>query len=99
MKAYLIIETGYEGIESLCWLTESKEEAISKREEFIDKKMEEDREMWEEWQKNPELAEIDRPLKKREDVANFFCIQEWNGKEFECVCRDLGVKITKLMFR
>jgi len=99
MEAYLVIETGYEGIESLCWLTVNKEEAITKREEMIDKKFQERKEMWEEWNKDPELKEINHPMKKREDIADFFCIQKWDGEEFDCVCRELGVKVSKPMFR
>ena len=91
VKQYLVIETGYEGIEKLCWLTENREYAISKREEFINKKVERDKELWKDY---PEHR-----LKSRQEIANFFCIQEWTGKEFQCVCKELGVKVTKLMLR
>lgn len=91
---YLIIETGYEGIEQLCYLTDSREEAVAYKAKAIEEKRRE----------QEEIAEMLRkegldPHEGSRDVADFFCIQKWDGKEFSCACGDLGVAPSKPMFR
>jgi len=88
---FLVIETGYEGIEQLCWLTDSPKEAIKKLKFFRRK----------EWKKRKRIykgrPKILQP--KRRYVWDFFCIQKWDGKEFKCVCSELGVSPSEPMFR
>ena len=88
---YLIIQTGYEGIEKLCWLTDKKEESLTKREEFIDKEVRHQKDMWQDFP--------DYRIKTRQEIADFFCIQQWKNNRFDCVCKEVGVKINKLMLR
>lgn len=105
-EAYLIIETGYEGIQTLCYLTLDKTDAVFKLKEFQDKKVEAERklqkEMNEHWIKEgrPELVDKTRFTKRRiQHIKDFFCVQKWNGEKFKCVCKELGVAPSKLMLR
>lgn len=97
-EKFLLIETGYEGIQNLCWLSEDKDEILKKREEFIDKKIEDKKEL------NKLLLEDtpDYPIREpypRQHYADFFCVQKWDGKKFSCVCNELEVNPSKLMLR
>ena len=105
-EAYLIIETGYEGIESLLWLTDSQEEAIEKVKEFreraIEDKIQQRKDMNELWRKEnaPGLCESEELTEEeKQHIRDFICVQKWNGKQFACVCGDLGVNPSKLMLR
>ena len=105
-EAYLIIETGYEGIESLLWLTETKEAAIEKVKEFREKaitdKIQQRKDMNKFWRKEnkPKLCEPEELTdEEKQNLQDFICVQKWNGKKFACVCGDLGVKPSKLMLR
>lgn len=100
LPVYLIIETSYEGIETLCYLTDDVDEAkaIKKREEdrVVDERkkfLAHDREigMSETWLKETES--------RLEEVRDFICIQIWDGKEFSCACGELGVNPSKMMLR
>lgn len=97
-KKFLLIETGYEGIEQLCWLSSDKEEILRKREEFINAKIkqkEEDNKLLK--QEMPDFEPF--PVRERQYYADFFCIQKWDGKEFSCDCGELDVKPSKIMLR
>lgn len=97
-EAYLIIKTGFEGIEKLCYLTKNKEEAIRNfkriKEEEI-KEIEKDRKVMNEyWRKEKKLEMIKEEKLTQEEIQkieDFFCIQKWDGKEFSCACEELGV--------
>ena len=43
----------------------------------------------------PELHRV----KPKQEIANFFCIQQWDGKELKCVCPELEVSPSELMLR
>ena len=105
-EAYLIIETGYEGIESLLWLAETKKEAIEKvkkyREKTVEEKIQQRKDMNELWRKEnkPELCESEELTdEEKQNLRDFICVQKWNGKQFACVCGELDVRPSKLMLR
>jgi hypothetical protein len=105
-ETYLIIETGCEGIESLLWLAETKEEAIEKvkdyREKIIEEKIQHRKKMNEWWRKenSPELCESEELTdEEKQNLRDFICVQKWNGKRFACACGELHVNPSKLMLR
>lgn len=105
-EAYLIIETGYEDIESLLWLADSKEEAIGKVKEFREKAIEKEiqdrkdlNEMWRKQNKPEFLKSEALSNEEKQNLQDFICVQKWNGKQFACVCGKLGVNPSKLMLR
>ncbi len=71
-RHYLIIKTGYEGIDELCWLAHGEAEAIK---------------------------EIKRFRKKDKEDWDNYCVQEWDGTRFLCVCNRLGVSPSQKMLR
>ena len=32
------------------------------------------------------------------EIAGKFCVQHWSGKEFDCECKKLGIKIEKILY-
>jgi len=97
-EIFLLIETGYEGIQQLCWLSEDKEEILKKRDVFINDKIkqkEEDNKILK--QEIPDFEPS--PVRERQYYADFFCVQKWDGKEFSCACGELKVNPSKLMLR
>ena len=95
-KAYLIIETGFEGIEELCYLTDIPAKAVKRLRKIhqkIDDESERDPESWRE--QNNFIANLHRI----QDKKDFYCIQRWNGQTFECACNELGIETSKLMLR
>lgn len=97
-EKWLLIETGYEGIKHLCWLSEDKDEILKKREEFINvkiKQKEEDNEILKKEMPDLELS----PVRPRQYYADFFCVQKWDGKEFACACDEFQVNPSQLMLR
>jgi hypothetical protein len=95
-EAYLIIQTGYEGIESLDFLTTKSALAIQKL-GHIHEKIENDNERDPEWclDENNFIAKLHSIQGKKD----FYCIQKWNGKKFDCVCSKLGISPSTLMLR
>ena len=95
-EAYLIIQTGYEGIEQLNYLTSLPTLAIKRLEQIyeeIDNNSERDPDGWRE--ENNFIAKRHQIQKDKD----FYCIQKWNGKKFDCACHLLGVEPSKLMLR
>jgi len=98
-EAYLIIKTGCEGIEKLCYLTEDQKDAVKKTMDFKRKILEE-----KEKRKIRDKTEKDRyPMSdgSYDFLYNpdFYCVQKWNGESFECACKELGVPPSKKMLR
>jgi len=98
---YLVIRTGYEGIEELNWLTSDPMEAIKKAKllqmvcvkELVDLAY------------NPaDFEDDDTYLDKLTDekiqhTKDFVCVQKWTGEKFVCACAELGINPSKRMFR
>ena len=94
-ELYLLIKTGYEGIEELCYLSDSSSTILEKRKEFITKNLVEEKELWKD-----ECTELrEEMVSSEQEVADFFCVQHWDGEKFACVCSKLGVSPSKLMLR
>ena len=106
-EQYLIIKCGYEGIEKLSYLTDNPEDAkkkiLSIRKDIQDNcdKVKDlgidiDGDYWELSEKVGKLY-IDEKI-SQEIYASFsdnpdqYCVQKWNGKDFECCCKELGVE-------
>ena len=89
---YLIIKTGYEGIEELCWLGEDQEQAIAKVKELREKVVTDFKELFKD---DPDMLNEER----LQNEADFICVQEWNGVGFNCVCSRLRVSPSKPMLR
>lgn len=88
---YLLIETGYEGIESLCWLTDDPVEVKEQFTQFSEKKVKYLKDLF---------KDSDLPIHRTpQQIKDFFCVQKWNGKAFKCVCEEIGTKPSKLMLR
>lgn len=89
-EPFLIIKVGFEGIDKLAWLTGNPDDAIKEREKAIKR----------------EIAQANKDCKKTKvrriftdkEISDRFCIQKWNGKKFNCVCKDLGLKVHEEMF-
>lgn len=92
---YLLIETGHEGIEALCSLSADKSTILQERKKFIAKKIKSEKELW----KNERPALKRKMMPSKRAVADFFCVQHWDGEKFECVCAKLNVKPSRLMLR
>jgi len=96
-EAYLIIKTGCEGIEELCFLTSLPKEAIEKT-------MELKRTILEEKEK-AKIRDRKDGFSNHESFydfiynPDFYCVQKWDGEKFKCACSELGVKPSKLMLR
>ena len=104
-EAYLLIQCGYEGIEGLLHLSESKEEVISKINELraeIKRVNYKIAELTKEFDvENIRELEIEDLVKAGKITweeshlsyteADSYCIMKWDGKEFKCVCSELGV--------
>lgn len=48
------------------------------------------------------LIDINKRLKMDrlfadKEIADRFCIQEWDGSKFDCECKDLGVKTSEMV--
>jgi hypothetical protein len=100
LPIYLIIETGYEGIEALCHLTDDVDEAKATKKREEDRVVEErksflvhDREI------GMSKAYIEEQESRLGEARDFICVQKWDGKSFDCACGDLGVSPSKLMLR
>lgn len=80
---YLLIKTGYEGIDDIIYLSDNAKEITKKRIEIIRKRYD----------------VFARESYTEECFAEFFCVQKWDGKEFKCCCAELGVEPSKMMLR
>jgi hypothetical protein len=92
---YLLIETGDEGIEDLCYLSDSSVVILDKRKEFIAKKISLEAELWK--NESPEFREERMPSEER--ISDYFCVQQWDGEKFNCACSKLGVSPSSQMLR
>lgn len=82
-EAYLIIKTGYEGIEQLAFLTEDLKKATKKMEYFHHKIDEIERDV-DGWRDENNFIAVRHEKQKKKD---WYCLQKWNGREFDCVCK------------
>lgn len=88
-EPYIIIRVGFEAIDKLVYLIGNPDEAVNIRERAI----------------KVALAEVNISCKKTgvrriftdKEIAERFCIQKWTGNKFECVCKELGVKIDEMV--
>lgn len=103
---YLLIETGYEGIERLCYVTKSPKIAIVQKKKFqeeaIKKKIERNKDANKYWKKEGKRMFLEPETlteEQKQSIRNFFCIQKWNGKDFECACKELKVEPSEMMLR
>jgi len=103
---YLIIETGYEGIESLLYVTKStkraKEKLLYYKEKAIKDKIAMRKRFNKDWDKegHPEFKESEELTEEeKQKLRDFICVQKWNGKEFDCACSDFDLGPSQLMLR
>lgn len=99
LTSYLVVKTGYEGIEELAYLTGDPKIAVKKLKELRKKDYEEQKKLEKEWNKDLPKEDRDSYSYTRQHVYNFWCIQEWDGKSFKCICRKLGIPPTEMMLR
>jgi len=108
MKEYchfLIVETGFEGINEILYFTEDAVEVVKKIEEYRTKKVEDEIKMNKELNKDCERegSELRWPTElapeQEQSLKDFICVMAWNGKKFKCVCSKLGVKPSQTMWR
>lgn len=108
-EIYLVIKTGYEGIEELCFGTLDEQKAVGKIKELKNKVQKYIDELEELKKNNPNknCSEInDIMYDKYDDFStvnkpDFYCIQKFDNdkQEFICVCSLLEVSPSKLMLR
>lgn len=100
-EAYLIIKTGYEGIEDLYLLSDNKEEVIEEVKQLKSNAIKKEREYIErETKEYGEVFETEEiKLKEINAAADFICVQKWDGQKFDCCCDELGVNPSKPMLR
>lgn len=105
-EIYVIIETGYEGIEALLYATTDKNQITEKvkqlRKKAIQEKIRLRKEMSKHWREegHPELCEPESLTdEEKQNIEDFICVQKWNGKKFDCVCQEFDVSPSKLMLR
>lgn len=96
---YLIIKTGWEGIEDLLWLTDSPEEAISKAIEAKTTAIKELIDMAYTLEDEDDFVVEEISQEDIQRAKDFICIQKWNGSRFICACEELGIGPSKKMFR
>jgi len=89
-EPFLIIKVGFEGIDKLAWLAGNPDEAIKEREKAIKRDIAQAN-------KDCKITKTKRVFTDKE-ISDRYCIQKWNGKKFNCVCKDLGLKIHEEMF-
>lgn len=93
-EGFLIIQCGYEGIESLKFLTDKSDDALAEL-KLIYKDIDERNELRSKYTEDEIYKLEDDDLYDKiahiED-KNAFCIQRWNGKTFECHCKELGIE-------
>ena len=97
---YLVMRQGCEGIETLCWLTDSPREAIKKKHSFARGEMV--RRIKQDKRLEKELPDIFKGHEKRHQFGYYLdmmCIQKWDGAKFVCVCGELGDPPSRVMFR
>ena len=109
-EQFLIIKCGYEGIEDLCYLTNDSKDVIYKilslrkdiqdnRDKVKDFDIDLDGDEWEVKEKISELY-VDEKISYEvyssfSDNPDQYCVQKWNGKEFNCCCKELGVEASE----
>ena len=109
-EQFLIIKCGHEGIEKLCYLTinpkDVKDKILSLRKDIQDnrdkvKEFDIDPDC-DEWEVKEKIGELYVNEKISQEVYTSFydnpdqyCVQKWNGKEFECCCKELGVEASE----
>lgn len=94
---YLIIKTGCEGIERIAYPAETAKEAVRKFKETREKDYQKERAFEKKMMK--ECKEKGRLYHTRQRVYDYWCIMKWDGKNFECVCNQLGVSPSQIMLR
>jgi len=90
-EAYLIIKTGPEGIDALCYLSDNVEDVLKQRKQIIEEAIKERRRKEREYK-------LSRKASKQE-ITNYYCVQKWDGEKFSCCCKELGVAPSQLMLR
>ena len=98
---YLVINTGYEGIEELYWLTNDSQEAVNKKKELeivSIKNLIDGAYKFEDEETDSFIIEeiTDNDIQR---VRDLICIQKWTGDKFVCACAELGVEPSQRMLR
>lgn len=96
---YLVIKTGYEGIEELNWLTSNPQEAIQKAMLMKIASVKELVDMAYCFEEEDELVLEEITEKDIQRAKDFICIQKWTGSEFICACSELNMKPSQSMLR
>ena len=109
-KQFLIIKCGHEGIEKLCYLTNDPKDVKGKilslrkdiqdsRDKLKDFGIDIDGDYFEISEQIAKLY-IDGKINQKiydsfSDNPDQYCVQKWNGKEFDCCCKELGVEASE----
>lgn len=81
-SAYIILSTSYSGVIETLYLTDNVNDAIKKREEIIESMARREQVIF--------GGDVETII---DDIKDDFCIQEWNGKSFKCICKKVGIEI------
>lgn len=90
MIQYLLIQVGFEGIDAILYLSDNSDLILQKREEAIEKEYEYHNSLFKDFDSSM--------LRTREEIAERFCIQKWDGESFDCCCKELKIKISQPIF-
>jgi hypothetical protein len=96
---YLVIRTGHEGIQDLCYLTDDPDEAVRKKASYARGEMLRRIRIAKEIAKEHKEFPYEKGRHKYEDYKDMMCIQEWDGKKFECACSKLDDPPSEMMLR
>jgi len=100
---YVVVKTGCEGIDKLCYATTDPKEALNAieklRKNILEEKEQRKKEDMEFGYAKEERRQLDERFYDFRYDPDFYCIQKWDGKKFTCCCAELGCKPSKLMLR
>lgn len=88
---FLLIELGYEGIKRIIFPSQNKKEILLERKKAIEKKFKEEKDHLE-WIRKDFPHFEPREDTDKQKIADRFCVMRWEETEFECVCKELGIK-------
>lgn len=86
---YILIKVGYEGIDELVWLSPDSNIIKGIRERAIKVDIAEAN-------LRSKRFKFDRIFSDKE-ITDRYCVMQWDGKHFKCVCHELGIELQEMV--
>ena len=96
-EIYVVVKTGCEGIDELCYATTDPKEAVRAIKKLRLQILKEKEKAKKRDAKNG--RQLEERLYDFTYDPDFYCVQKWDGKKFNCCCKELGVSPSKSMWR